>query len=111
MAERLFSLYPSPEESNTLAALLKSDAVMLRELGDRGWLGCEAVLLRTADTQAERVYNSWLQWIVKNRLLPSRSEEECRRTAEYQAYAVVYGPILKGRLDKDREISAATFLK
>ena len=101
LADRLFSLYASAGETQSLVHLFREEAELLRELGDRGWLGCEAALLRPGETETDRVYNGWLQRIVKERLVPAQTDEARKRAAEFQAYAMIHGPALKVRLTND----------
>jgi serine/threonine protein kinase len=103
LADRLFSLYPSAGEAQALVHLFKEEAELLRELDERGWLGCETALLRSGETEADRVYNAWLQWIIKERLVPAQSDSARKRAAEFQTYAMLQGPSLKVRLTNNPE--------
>jgi serine/threonine protein kinase len=103
LAERLFTLYPSPGEAQALAESFKNEVGLLRDLGRRGWLGAEVALFPVSDTEADRAYNEWVRWIVRKRLAPADTDESRRRAAEFQAFAALSGPSLRVRLTNNQD--------
>ena len=103
LADHLFTLFPAASETQPLVRMLKEEAELMREISRLGWLGCEVALLRPGENEAEKVYNDWLRWIVKERLVPARTDEARKLAAEFQAYAMIEGPKLRLRLRENPE--------